>query len=225
MGMKMTEPEFEVAILGAGFAGVGMASRLKMAGLDSFVILEKGDAVGGTWRDNRYPGCSCDVPSHLYSFSFEPNPEWSSVYSPQEEIRDYIEGIVARRKLGPHLRLGCAVVEARWDERRSIWRIQTTQGPLTCRVFIAGWGQLNRPFTPAIEGRTAFAGLQFHSAQWPADVDLTGKRVASIGTGASAAQYVPEVAKIASRLVIFQRSAPWVVPRQNRLGSCRVPGW
>lgn len=210
-------PQYSVAILGAGFGGLGMAARLKASGETSFVILEKAAAIGGTWRDNVYPGCACDVPSHLYWFSFDAPPDWSRIYAPQPEILRNIQSFVDRHGLAAHLRFNAEVTEARWDEARSHWLIKTASGAeLTARTFIAASGQLNRPKFPDLPGRDRFRGASFHSARWPDGVDLQGKRVAVIGNGASAVQIVPEVAKVAARLVVFQRSASYIVPRFDR---------
>jgi cation diffusion facilitator CzcD-associated flavoprotein CzcO len=210
-------PHYAVAILGAGFGGLGMAARLKASGERSFVILEKADRIGGTWRDNIYPGCACDVPSHLYWYSFDRPPDWSRVFSPQPEILDNMASFVDRHGLGAHLRFNAEIVEARWDEARGHWHIGTKAGAtVTARSFVAATGQLNRPKFPALPGRDSFTGLSFHSAQWPAGIDLEGQRVAVVGNGASAVQIVPEVAKVASRLAVFQRSASYIVPRLDR---------
>lgn len=208
--------EFKVAILGAGFAGLCMALRLKAAGETSFVVLEKADEIGGTWRENVYPGAGCDIPSHLYSYSFEPNPDWPEIYSSQPDILAYIKGVAERNGVYQHVRFHTEVTGAEWDEGEGFWRIETVAGPVTAEAFVTAWGQLNRPKLPPIEGRERFAGQAFHSAVWDRSVALDGKRVAVIGNGASAIQFVPEVARIAGRLTLFQRSPNWIVPRMNR---------
>ncbi|KQW66495.1 hypothetical protein ASE17_05445 [Phenylobacterium sp. Root77] len=209
--------DVKVAILGAGFAGLCMGLQLKAQGESSFVILEKADRVGGTWRENIYPGAGCDIPSHLYSYSFAPNPDWPEVYSAQPDILAYIEGVVDRHELGDHIRFGAEVTGAVWDEAAGCWTIDLADGSsVTAQAFVTAWGQLNRPKAPPIEGRESFAGRAFHSAQWDASIDLAGKRVAVIGNGASAIQFVPEIAKVAGRLTLFQRSPNWIVPRMNR---------
>ena len=209
--------DVKVAVLGAGFAGLCMGLRLKAQGESSFLILEKADRVGGTWRENIYPGAGCDIPSHLYSYSFAPNPDWPEVYSAQPDILAYIEGVVDEHDLGGHIRFGSEVTGAAWDEAAGHWSISLADGShLTAEAFVTAWGQLNRPKLPPIEGRESFTGPAFHSARWDASVDLTGKRVAVIGNGASAIQFVPEVAKVAGRLTLFQRSPNWIVPRMNR---------
>lgn len=209
--------DHKVAILGAGFAGLCMGLRLQAQGETSFVILEKADRVGGTWRENIYPGSGCDIPSHLYSYSFEPNPDWPEIYSAQPDILAYIDGVVEKHNLSSHIRFNSEVVGAAWDEAGGFWRIATGGGELvTAESFITAWGQLNRPKLPPIEGRDDFAGPAFHSAHWDESVDLAGKRVAVIGNGASAIQFVPHVAKTAGTLTLFQRSQNWIVPRMNR---------
>lgn len=209
--------DHKVAILGAGFAGLCMGLRLQAQGETSFVILEKADRVGGTWRENIYPGSGCDIPSHLYSYSFEPNPDWPEIYSAQPDILAYIDGVVEKHRLSSHIRFNSEVVGAAWDETGGFWRIATAGGgTVTAESFITAWGQLNRPKSPPIEGRDDFAGPAFHSAHWDKSVDLAGKRVAVIGNGASAIQFVPQVAKTAETLTLFQRSPNWIVPRMNR---------
>jgi cation diffusion facilitator CzcD-associated flavoprotein CzcO len=206
----------DVAIVGAGFSGMAMAIRLLDAGSDDFVVLERGHDVGGTWRDNSYPGCACDVPSHLYSFSFAPNAEWSSTFSPQPEIQEYLRGVAARTGLLPHVRFDCEVREAAWDAEATRWSIETSRGGLTARVLVAAGGPLSEPSIPRLPGIERFRGAVFHSARWDHDHDLTGERVAVIGTGASAIQFVPQIQPRVARLTVFQRTAPWVMPRRAR---------
>ena len=206
-----------VAIVGAGFGGLGLGITLKRAGIESFTILEKGDRVGGVWRDNTYPGATCDVPSHLYSFSFEPNPNWSRRFSPQAEILEYLERCVDRYGLEPHIRLGTEVARADFDEGSGRWRIQTTAGEeIEADALVSACGQLSRPATPDIEGLDRFEGPIFHSSRWDHDADLSGKRVAVIGTGASTIQIVPAIADRVGHLDLYQRSAPYVLPKKDR---------
>jgi len=206
-----------VVIVGAGVSGICAAIKLRQAGITDFIILDKGNRVGGTWRDNTYPGAACDVRSHFYSFSFEPNPDWSRIYSPQPEILAYFEHCVEKYDVGPHLRFGQEVTEATFDEDRGVWSLDVVGGaPVEARTVILGCGQLNRPAFPELQGAGSFKGATFHSARWDHHVDLTGKRVASIGNGASAIQYVPEVAREAGHLTVFQRSANWIVAREDR---------
>jgi cation diffusion facilitator CzcD-associated flavoprotein CzcO len=208
--------DHDIVIVGSGFSGLGMAIRLKQAGMNDFVVLERADEVGGTWQANTYPGCACDVPSHLYSFSFAPNPEWTQTYSPQPEIWDYLRRCADDFGVRPHIRLGCAVESATWLEGERCWDIETSQGTYRARVVIAGMGPLTEPKIPALPGLDDFEGETFHSARWNHGYDLTGKRVASIGTGASAIQYVPAIQKQVGQLHVFQRTAPWVMPHSNR---------
>jgi cation diffusion facilitator CzcD-associated flavoprotein CzcO len=203
-------------IVGAGMSGLLAGIKLKERGTDDFVILERSDSVGGTWFDNCYPGASCDVPSHLYSYSFAPNPNWTRAFARQPEILAYFRDVADRYGLAPHLRFGTEVAAARFDEAAGEWTVEAADGRRwAARILILGAGQLNRPWIPDIPGRDGFAGVQFHSARWNHDVDLTGKRVASIGNGASAVQYIPEIAPLAEKLTIFQRSANWIIPRPD----------
>src|SRR6187397_2622165 len=185
--------DVSIAIVGSGFSGIGLAIRLQQEGLEDFTVLERGDGVGGTWHDNTYPGCACDVPSHLYSFSFAPNPEWTQTYSPQPEIWAYLRRCADDFGIRPHLRLSCAVESATWLAAERRWELETSQGTVRARVLVAGMGPLTEPRIPDIPGLEDFEGDVFHSARWNHDADLAGKRVASIGTGASAIQYVPAI--------------------------------
>ncbi|MGU3646538.1 flavin-containing monooxygenase [Microbacterium sp. C23T] len=205
----------DIVIVGAGFAGVGLGVQLKRSGVDSFVILERAHDVGGSWRDNTYPGVACDVPSPLYSYSFAPNTEWSRLYSPGGEIWDYIRETASQAGLERHLRFGHDMLDARWDEESELWHITTPQGVFTGRYFVAATGHLTDPKMPEILGLPSFFGDVLHSARWDDNVEVAGKRVAVIGTGASAIQVVPELAKTASEVVLFQRSAPYIVPRDD----------
>ena len=186
------------AIIGSGFSGLGMAIRLKQEGIEDFTVLERGDDVGGTWHYNTYPGCACDVPSHLYSFSFAPNPQWSETYSRQPEIHDYLRRVADEHGVREKVRLNCTVEGIEWDDGG--WTIATSDGPLRARVVVAGMGPLAEPKIPAIEGIDRFEGETFHSARWNHDYDLRGKRVAAIGTGASAIHFVPEIQKQAAQV-------------------------
>jgi cation diffusion facilitator CzcD-associated flavoprotein CzcO len=205
-----------VAIVGSGFSGLGMAVKLKRAGMDDFVILERAEDVGGTWRDNTYPGCQCDVESNLYSFSFALNPAWTRTYPLQAEIWDYLRLCTQRYGLGPHLRYRHEVRTAAWDEAAARWRIETSAGSLTADVLVAAVGPLSEPSLPAIPGLDEFPGPHFHSAAWDHAVDLAGKRVAVVGTGASAIQLVPQIQPRVARLDLFQRTPPWVLPHRDR---------
>ena len=206
-----------VAIIGAGFGGIGLAIRLQQAGIGSFRIFEKGDRVGGVWRDNTYPGATCDVPSQLYSFSFEPNPDWSRRYSPQPEILAYLERCVAKNGIGDRISLGTEVTRAEFDEAAGVWRLELAGGDThEAEVLVSACGQLSRPALDRIPGAERFGGDIFHSARWDHEVELEGKRVAVIGTGASTIQIVPAIAPRVARLDVYQRSAPYVIPKKDR---------
>ncbi len=205
-----------IAIIGSGFGGLGTAIRLKQEGIDDFLVLERAGDLGGTWRDNTYPGAACDVESHLYSFSFAPNPEWSRAFSPQPEIWAYLRRVADQHGVLPHLRYHHEVREAAWDEDAGHWRIDTAGGPLTASVIVMAAGALSDPVIPDLPGLSSFAGRAFHSAQWAHDFDLTNRRVAVIGTGASAVQFVPAIQPIVGKLHLFQRTPAWVIPRRDR---------
>ncbi len=220
-----------VLVIGAGFGGLGMAIRLQQHGEPDFLVVDKGTEVGGTWRDNTYPGAACDVPSQLYSFSFAPNPDWSRSFSPQPEIQAYLRRVAEEAGVLDRFRFGTAVEEATWDDDTAAWTVRTTAGTVTADVVVAAAGGLSEPRMPDIEGIDGFTGEIFHSARWNHDYDLTGKRVAVIGTGASAIQIVPEIAERVAHLDVYQRTAPWVMPRRDRdytkverLGFRHVPG-
>ena len=208
--------EVDVLIAGSGFSGLGVAIRLKQEGFGDFVVLERGEEVGGTWSDNTYPGCACDIPSHLYSFSFAPNPDWTRTYSMQPEIRAYLHRCAEQFGIDEHLHTRCEVTGATWDEEAQRWNVDTSHGPVRARVFVAAMGPLSEPKIPSLPGLDAFEGTVFHSARWNHEHDLTGERVAAIGTGASAIQFVPEVQKVASQLYVFQRTPPWIFPHTDR---------
>jgi cation diffusion facilitator CzcD-associated flavoprotein CzcO len=210
-----------VAIVGTGFAGLGMAAQLVRHGIDDFVVIERANDVGGTWRDNTYPGAACDIRSDLYSFSFALNPNWAYRYGRQPEILEYLRGVVDRFGLRSRIRFGTELERADWDEAAALWRITTSTGEITADVVVSGNGPLIEPKWPVIEGLETFAGPRFHSAQWRHDVDLTSKDVAVIGTGASAIQFVPELQKFAKSVTVFQRTAPWIVPRGDAPSSER----
>ncbi|WP_121255946.1 flavin-containing monooxygenase [Nocardioides ferulae] len=203
-------------VVGAGFAGLCAAIKLTEAGEADFLVVEKGDDVGGTWRDNTYPGAACDVPSQLYSYSFAPNPDWSMSFSPQPEIQAYIQRVARESGVLDRFRFHTAVEDAAWDAEARQWVVRTSAGEVRAQTLVVGAGGLSEPKLPAIEGIEGFRGELFHSARWDHDVDLAGKRVAVIGTGASAIQIVPEVAKVAGHLDVYQRTAPWVIPRNDR---------
>ena len=205
-----------ILVVGAGFAGLGAAIKFSEAGITDYLVLDKGDDVGGTWRDNTYPGAACDVPSQLYSFSFALNPDWSETYSPQPEIQAYIQKVARESGVLDHFRFRTACEDARWDEADQTWHVTTSAGALTADVVVAAAGALSAPKLPDIDGIDSFQGEVFHSAEWNHDYDLAGKRVAVIGTGASAIQIVPEIAKDVAHLDVYQRTAPWILPRLQR---------
>lgn len=218
----MSTQKTDILIIGSGFAGIGMAIRLKQAGFSDLTLLEKADSVGGVWRDNTYPGAACDVPSHLYSFSFARHHDWSRRFAPQSEILAYLRSCSRRFDIDPHIRFGHEVSEARFDDASGRWQITCRNGEcFNSRILITATGQLSRPAIPALPGLDDFRGHQFHSARWDHDYNLKGKRVAVVGTGASAIQFVPEVAEQADKLYLFQRSAPYVVHKPDREWSPR----
>lgn len=214
--------DVRVAIIGSGFGGLGAAMQLKERGIDDFVVLERAGDVGGTWRDNSYPGCACDVQSHLYSFSFAQNPDWSRSYSPQPEIWRYLQQCARDAGVMPHMRFQHEVLGGRWDEATQRWHVETSQGTYTASVIVLATGPLSDPVIPKLPGLETFQGKVFHSAQWDHDYNLTGKRVAVIGTGASAIQFVPEIQPVVKELHLFQRTAPWILPRPERAIGERV---
>jgi cation diffusion facilitator CzcD-associated flavoprotein CzcO len=216
MTTDTSAPHFRIAIAGTGFAGIGMAIRLRQQGIEDFVLLERAEDFGGTWRDNSYPGCACDVPSHLYSFSFEPNPDWTRAFSPQPEIWAYLRRCAERHGLRAKTRFGHEVLGADWDAEQQRWSVETSGGTLSAEVLISGMGALSDPAIPDIPGLESFRGTRFHSATWDHEYDLAGKRVAVIGTGASAIQFVPEIQPKVARLDLYQRTPPWVIPRRDR---------
>jgi len=213
----MPGQSYRVAVVGAGFGGIGMAIALRRAGIRDFLILDKGNGPGGTWRDNTYPGAACDVPAHLYSFSFRPG-RWSGRFPSQREILAYLCDLAEEHDLGPHFRFGSGVASCEFDERRAVWRLTLGNGDrIEAGAVVSAVGQLNRPALPAIAGRGDFTGPAWHSARWDHGVELSGRRVAVVGTGASAIQFVPEVAKVAAQVDVYQRTPPYVLPKTERL--------
>ncbi len=211
--------ETEVLIIGTGFSGLGMAVALKRQGQRDFLVLERAADVGGTWRDNAYPGAACDIQSHLYSYSFRPNPRWSRVYASQPEIHQYLRDTARDEGILDHVRFGVEVSRAQWDADSAAWLVDTAAGGFKARVLISAAGHLSDPSYPDIEGLAGFKGRVFHSAKWDAGYDVAGKRIGVIGTGASAIQIVPELARSAERLTVFQRSAPYIIPRRDHVYS------
>jgi cation diffusion facilitator CzcD-associated flavoprotein CzcO len=213
-----------VAIVGTGFSGLGMAIRLRQRGIEDFVVLERAEEVGGTWRDNTYPGCACDVQAHLYSFSFARNPHWKSAFGSQPEVLDYLRRCADRFGVRPHIRFRHEVLGARWDEPEQRWHVETSGGDYTAQVLVSGMGYLSEPSIPALPGLDTFEGTAFHSARWDHDHDLSGRRVAVIGTGASAIQFVPKIQPVVGHLDLYQRTPPWIGPKHDK-PSAGLNGW
>ncbi len=219
--MTETAQAVRMVIIGSGFSGIGMAIRLRQQGITDFVILERAPALGGTWRDNSYPGCACDVQSSLYSFSFAPNPDWSRTYSPQPEIWAYLARCAAEHDIARHFMFGQNVTGAQWHDADQRWTVTTDTRVWTSEFLVLASGPLSEPALPTISGLESFQGHTFHSARWDHDFDLTGRRVAVIGTGASAIQFVPRIQPAVEHLDLYQRTPPWVLPRRDRA----IPQW
>lgn len=202
-------------VVGAGFSGLAASIKLAERRV-GHVVLERGDGIGGTWRDNTYPGCRCDIPSHLYCFSFAPNPDWSETFAGQAEIKAYLDDVAVRFGVAQRTRFGVEVQHAAWDDDAGVWRLATSEGERTTDLLVLGTGPLSEPALPDIAGLDGFAGPVVHSARWDPTVDLDDRRVAVIGTGASAVQLVPHVQRRAREVVLFQRTPAWVLPHRNR---------
>jgi cation diffusion facilitator CzcD-associated flavoprotein CzcO len=213
--MTDSDRHVEFAVVGSGFSGLAMAIALERDGRSDFVVLERADELGGTWRDNTYPGCACDIPSVLYSWSDAQNPQWSHAFAEQPEIWHYMRGVVARHDLGSRILFGHELQSARWDGELQRWRLETSRGTLTAEVLISGAGGLADPVIPQLPGLERFGGTIFHSARWDHDHALEGRHVAVVGTGASAIQFVPQIQPEVAQLHVFQRTPPWVLPRSN----------
>jgi cation diffusion facilitator CzcD-associated flavoprotein CzcO len=211
-----------VAVVGGGFGGVGAAAMLKRAGYDDVTVFERGERIGGVWHHNTYPGAACDIPSHLYEFSFAPNPRWSRRYAPQAEIQAYLEQIATTHGVRDRIRTSTEVLSARWDEPRDVWVLDTTAGTHEASVLVTACGQLSVPSVPALPGLDSFAGPAFHTARWDHDVDLAGKRVAVIGTGCSAIQVVPAIQPMVAQVDVYQRSPGWTFPKMDFPYSARA---
>jgi cation diffusion facilitator CzcD-associated flavoprotein CzcO len=205
-----------IAIVGAGFAGLGTAIRLREVGIEDFVVIERAPDVGGTWEANTYPGCQCDVPSHLYSFSFALNPDWTRTFSTQPEIWRYLRRVADERGVRAKIELGVELQRADWSDEEQLWRLSTSAGPLTAEILVSGMGALTEPSLPRIEGLGDFTGPCFHTARWDDSTSLAGKRVGVIGTGASAIQVVPKIQPLVDELRVFQRTPPWIIPHPDR---------
>ncbi|MCS4297883.1 NAD(P)-binding domain-containing protein [Acinetobacter guillouiae] len=206
---------YDTIVVGAGISGIAAAYKMNQAGYNDYVVLEKASRVGGTWRDNNYPGCGCDVPSALYSFSFSPSHKWSHLFAKQPEILSYLEEVVEKYDLGEKIEFNNELISAKWDETQHIWHLETSKGQYQAKTVIFTTGPITEPALPKLKGIESFKGEMFHSARWNHDYDLTGKRVAVIGTGASAIQFIPQVQPLAKQLIVFQRTAPWVLPKAD----------
>jgi cation diffusion facilitator CzcD-associated flavoprotein CzcO len=212
----MRASHHRIVIIGAGFAGIGLGVRLLQAGIEDFVILERNESVGGTWFEHTYPGCACDIPTHLYSYSFARNPHWTRLFPPQREILAYVRRVADDYGVTPHIRLGCEMEHSDWDELALQWRLSTSRGELSADVIVSAIGATAEPAEPELPGLDSFAGQRFHSARWDHQHELRGERVAVIGTGPAAAQFVPEIQPRVAKLVLFQRTPSWVVPHPDR---------
>ena len=217
---RQPDKRYEVIVVGAGFAGIGAAIKLREARCD-FLVLEKAAEVGGVWRDNTYPDCGCDVPSAFYSYSFAPNPRWSRLFAKQAEIKAYTRDTAERFGVMPHVRLGAELIAANWDALAKVWRLKTTAGDYSAQFVIMACGPMHVPVMPRVPGLETFKGVGFHSSRWRHDLDLRDKRVAVIGTGASAIQFVPMIQRQVQQLTLFQRTPPWVLPKMDALISAR----
>jgi cation diffusion facilitator CzcD-associated flavoprotein CzcO len=211
-----------VAVVGGGFGGIGAAVMLRRAGYEDVTVFEKADGVGGVWHHNTYPGAACDIPSHLYEFSFAPNPRWSRRYAPQAEIQAYVEEVGRRHGVMDRVRTGTEVTSARWDEELGRWALETSGGSHQAEVLITACGQLSTPKVPPLPGLDSFAGPAFHTAEWRHDVDLAGKRVAVVGTGCSAIQVVPAIQPLVAHVDVYQRSPGWTLPKMDFAYSRRA---
>ncbi len=226
MNGNRANPERRIAIIGSGFAGLCLGIQLKRSGIHSFTIFEKSDRLGGTWRDNTYPGAACDSPSLAYCFSFEQKTDWSRKWAPQSEILEYLEQCARKHEILPHIRFGSEIRSAKFHAEEGIWQLRTSTGEeISAEIVVSSVGQLNRPHVPEISGLDRFQGDSFHSALWNHDVDLEGKKVAVIGNAASAVQFVPQIARRVKQLHIFQRSANWMIPKLDREYSEREKRW
>ncbi|TCO52338.1 flavin-containing monooxygenase [Actinocrispum wychmicini] len=217
-------PHVQVAVIGTGFSGLGVAIKLLANNVDDFVVLERADEVGGTWRDNTYPGCACDVMALLYVYSFAQKSDWGSTFGTRQELFDYLRDVTDRFGVRPHIRFNHEVLGAQWDEKLRRWNIQTSQGDYTAQLLVSGSGYLSDPVIPNIPGFENFQGKVMHSSKWDHDYDLKGRKVAVIGTGASAIQFVPAIQSEVGHMDLYQRSAPWVMPKPDKPNT-GLHGW
>lgn len=208
---------YDTIVVGAGISGIAAAIKLKKANYDNYLVIEKADKVGGTWRDNTYPGCGCDVPSALYSFSFAPSSKWSHLFAKQPEILNYLEDVATEFDIRDKIEFNLELLNAKWNEQQAYWQLQTSKGEYLAKTVVFSTGPITEATIPNIKGLDSFTGEMFHSARWKHDVDLTDKRIAVIGTGASAIQFVPQIQPFAKQLLVFQRTAPWVMPKPDFL--------
>lgn len=206
---------YDTIVVGAGISGIAAAYKMNQAGYHDYIVLEKADRVGGTWRDNNYPGCGCDVPSALYSFSFSPSHKWSHLFAKQPEILSYLEDVATKFDLNKKIEFNNELISAKWDQAQGIWNLETSKGLYKAKTVMFTTGPITEPSMPKVKGIETFKGEMFHSARWNHDYDLKGKRIAVIGTGASAIQFIPQVQPLASELFVFQRTAPWVLPKAD----------
>lgn len=216
---------YDTIVVGAGISGIAAAYKMNKAGYHDYIVIERASRVGGAWRDNNYPGCGCDVPSALYSYSFSPSHKWSHLFARQPEILNYLEEVVEKHDLTEKIQLNNELKSAKWDESKRIWNLETSKGTFQAKTVIFTTGPLTEPVTPKIKGIESFKGEMFHSATWNHDYDLTGKRIAVIGTGASAIQFIPQVQPLAKELVVFQRTAPWVLPKADMQLNDKAKGF
>lgn len=215
---------YDCVVIGAGISGIAAAYKMIQAGYTDFLVLEKADRVGGTWRDNTYPGCGCDVPSALYSFSFAPSHAWSHLFAKQTEILTYLEQVAKQFNLHDKIKFQHELLSAKWNEAQQQWVLETSQGKFLAKTVVFSTGPITEPSVPQIKGIDTFSGEMFHSARWKHDYDLTGKRVAVIGTGASAIQFIPQIQPLVKELIVFQRTAPWVLPKADLALNDRAKG-
>lgn len=214
----------KLLIIGTGFSGLAAAIKLKQEGEEDFLLLERSHEIGGVWRDNTYPGCACDVPSHLYSFSFAPHPDWTHFFARQNQIQEYLKDCVQRFHLEPHIAFNQEVMRAEWEESIAQWKVTTAQGVYFAQILVVATGHLSEPHIPALRGIETFSGRVFHSAQWPKDFTANGRNIVVVGTGASAVQFIPQLQKTAKAVTVFQRTPPWILPRGDREIGSRTRG-